>query len=56
MAAYGKLTRPCDIYDDTFVFGKYGARDIALEATFRRLRENNLTLNRSKCLFNANVL
>ena len=40
-----------NIHDDIFVFGKDDAHDIALKATFRRLRENNVTLNRSKCLF-----
>ena len=45
-----------NIHDDIFVFGKDGAHDIALEATFRRLRENNVTLNQSRCLFNTNVI
>ena len=55
-----------NIHDDIFVFGKDGAHDIALEVTFRRLRENNvtlsqskclfMTLNQSKCLFNTNVI
>ena len=42
-----------NLSDDILVFGKsQEEQDQALEATFKRLRESGLTLNRNKCVYN----
>ena len=42
-----------NLSDDILVFGKsQEEHDQALEATFKRLRESGLTLNRNKCVYN----
>ena len=42
-----------NISDDIIVFGKSQAsHDAALQAVFQKMRENNLTANPAKCLFN----
>ena len=42
-----------NLSDDILVFGKpQEEHDQALEATFKRLRESGLTLNRKKCVYN----
>ena len=42
-----------NLSDDILVFGKsQEENDQALEATFKRLRESGLTLNRNKCVYN----
>ena len=45
------------IPDDIIVFGKTQAEhDTALHAVFEQLRENGLTLNRNKCVYNKKML
>ena len=45
------------ISDDIMVFGKSQAdHDAALQTVFQKRRENNLTANSSKCLFNQSSI
>ena len=45
------------IPDDIIVFGKTQAEhNTALHAVFEQLRENGLTLNRNKCVYNKKML
>ena len=46
-----------NISDDIIVFGKSQAdHDAALQAVFQKMRENNLTANPAKCLFNQSSI
>ena len=41
-----------NISDDIIVFGCYQEHDQRLEATFKRLQEKHLTVNKDKCEVN----
>ncbi len=46
-----------NISDDIFVFGRTQTdHDANLESTFKRLRDNNLTLNKDKCVFSQDKI
>ena len=46
-----------NLYDDIVVFGEDEAEhDVALQQVLQRLRENNLTLNKDKCVFKMNEI
>ena len=51
------LTGVCNISDDILVYGKtQREHDENLRACFSRLRDNNLTLNKEKCVYNKQHL
>ena len=46
-----------NISDDIIAFGKSQAdHDAALQTVFKKMRENNLTTNPAKCLFNQSSI
>ena len=51
------IERVRNISDDIIVFGKSQAdHDAALQAVLQKMRENNLTANPAKCLFNQSSI